>query len=205
MKQEITNTEQAIMQAAENEFIEKGYAGSKTTQIAKAAGVTHAMLHYYFRTKENLFNQVFQVKSQLIAASFSSIVENDLPFFEKIKIGVETHFDIIAQNPRLPIFILNEILANKERKDTCQKIFQPTIRETIAKLRTSIEKEAAKGTIRFIDPVDLILTIVSLNVFTFIAEPVIKLATQESHESYQKFIQHRKQENVETILSRLKI
>ena len=83
MKEE-QNTEQAILKAAEKEFIEKGYALSKTTEIAKAAGVTHAMLHYYFRTKENLFDKVFQEKSRLIAGSFASIVNEDLPFLEKV-------------------------------------------------------------------------------------------------------------------------
>ena len=54
MKEETSNTEQSILKAAEKEFLKKGFSGSKTTEIAKEAGVTHAMLHYYFRTKENL-------------------------------------------------------------------------------------------------------------------------------------------------------
>ena len=61
-EKEDKNTEQAILKAAEEEFLKKGYALSKTTDIAKQAGVTHAMLHYYFRTKENLFEKVFSQK-----------------------------------------------------------------------------------------------------------------------------------------------
>ena len=64
MKEETSNTEQSILKAAEKEFLKKGFSGSKTTEIAKEAGVTHAMLHYYFRTKENLFNKVFEEKSE---------------------------------------------------------------------------------------------------------------------------------------------
>ena len=56
------NTEQAILQTAETEFLDKGFALAKTTEIAKQAGVTHAMLHYYYRTKEKLFERVFQEK-----------------------------------------------------------------------------------------------------------------------------------------------
>ena len=52
------NKEQAILEAAEREFIAKGFAGARTTSIAEAAGVTHAMLHYYFRTKEQLFERI---------------------------------------------------------------------------------------------------------------------------------------------------
>ena len=64
MKEETSNTEQSILKAAEKEFLKKGFSGSKTTEIAKEAGVTHAMLHYYFRTKENLFNKVFEEKAK---------------------------------------------------------------------------------------------------------------------------------------------
>ena len=63
---EANSTEKAILQAAEKEFLTKGLASSKTTEIAKAAGVTHAMLHYYFRTKDNLFEQVFQEKVKVL-------------------------------------------------------------------------------------------------------------------------------------------
>ena len=67
MKEETSNTEQSILKAAEKEFLKKGFSGSKTTEIAKEAGVTHAMLHYYFRTKENLFNKVFEEKARQLA------------------------------------------------------------------------------------------------------------------------------------------
>ena len=58
-EKEDVNTEQAIMEAAEKEFLDKGYTLTKTTEIARIAGVNHAMLHYYFRTKDNLFEKVF--------------------------------------------------------------------------------------------------------------------------------------------------
>ena len=72
MKEETSNTEQSILKAAEKEFLKKGFSGSKTTEIAKEAGVTHAMLHYYFRTKENLFNKVFEEKAKQLADTFLS-------------------------------------------------------------------------------------------------------------------------------------
>ena len=56
------DTETLILQAAEKEFFEKGYSGAKTTAIAEAAGVTHAMLHYYFRTKDKLFEKIVSDK-----------------------------------------------------------------------------------------------------------------------------------------------
>ena len=109
MKEETSNTEQSILKAAEKEFLKKGFSGSKTTEIAKEAGVTHAMLHYYFRTKENLFNKVFEEKARQLADTFLSRVDESLPFLEKIKCFIEAHFDLLTANPELPLFIYREI------------------------------------------------------------------------------------------------
>lgn len=204
MKEEEINTEQAILKAAEREFFTKGFAGSKTTEIAKAAGVTHAMLHYYFRTKENLFNKVFQEKSALLAYSFRSLVDDDLPFFDKIKAGIELHFDILAQNPKLPLFIFKEILGNEQREDTCREVILPNISVTLEKITEAVEKEIEKGTIRPVNPIDLMMSIISLNMFVFVAEPMIKLIINGGDAQYKALLERRKKENVEIILSRLR-
>ena len=117
MKEETSNTEQSILKAAEKEFLKKGFSGSKTTEIAKEAGVTHAMLHYYFRTKENLFNKVFEEKAKQLADTFLSRVDESLPFLEKIKCFIEAHFDLLTANPELPLFIYREILTNECGKE----------------------------------------------------------------------------------------
>ena len=120
MKEETSNTEQSILKAAEKEFLKKGFSGSKTTEIAKEAGVTHAMLHYYFRTKENLFNKVFEEKARQLADTFLSRVDESLPFLEKIKCFIEAHFDLLTANPELPLFIYREILTNECGKEICR-------------------------------------------------------------------------------------
>lgn len=203
MKAEI-NKEQAILEAAEKEFLEKGFAMSKTIEIAKAAGVTHAMLHYYFRTKENLFEKVFQEKAKLIADSFFTITDNDLPFLEKISQAIRMHFDFLANNPKLVPFIINEIVTNDNRKETCRRQFLPIVQKVQARLKKEIEKEVANGTIRFISSIDLIFSIVSLNASVFLARPIVDMITNGKEESYKTFLQHRKEENVNIILSRLK-
>ena len=125
MKEETSNTEQSILKAAEKEFLKKGFSGSKTTEIAKEAGVTHAMLHYYFRTKENLFNKVFEEKARQLADTFLSRVDESLPFLEKIKCFIEAHFDLLTANPELPLFIYREILTNECGKEICRKTLFP--------------------------------------------------------------------------------
>ena len=204
MKEEL-NTEQAILAAAEKEFMNKGYAMTKTTEIAKAAGVTHAMLHYYFRTKENLFDMVFRKKAALMASSFINIVDNDLSFFEKLRLAIEAHFDYIAQSPKLPLFILSEIAGNEERLTILKNIFIPILGETTSSLSKSINEEVAKGTIRPITPLDLIIDVVALNAFVFIAQPILKLLTEANRIEYQDFLNHRREENVQLMISRLKV
>ena len=199
------NTEQAILNAAMEEFLKKGYALSKTTDIARAAGVTHAMFHYYFRTKENLFNKVFEEKVHFIGRSFTSKFDDDLPFAEQLKHAIENHFDLIASNRRLPVFIINEIFANEERRETCRNIFLPIIQGEMTRMQARIDREVAAGNIRKISAVDLFMSIISLNVFTFVVTPVLKILTNEDEADYERFLLNRKKENVETILSRISI
>ena len=109
------DTETRILEAAEKEFFEKGYAGARTTSIAEAAGVTHAMLHYYFRTKDNLFERIVSEKINMLGdIILSAIGDEDQPLEERIRQGVERHFDFIAANRDLPRFIVNEVLSHPE-------------------------------------------------------------------------------------------
>ena len=140
MKEETSNTEQSILKAAEKEFLKKGFSGSKTTEIAKEAGVTHAMLHYYFRTKENLFNKVFEEKAKQLADTFLSRVDESLPFLEKIKCFIEAHFDLLTANPELPLFIYREILTNECGKEICRKTLFPNFRLAISLLDRSLPR-----------------------------------------------------------------
>lgn len=204
MKEEASNTEQAILQAAEKKFIKKGFAGSKTTEIAKAAGVTHAMLHYYFRTKENLFNKVFEEKARLLSATYLSRVDDSLPFLDKVKASIESHFNLLIENPDLPLFIYREILVSANGEAVCRNTLFPNFKLAVKVLDESLKEEIAKGNIRPISAADLLISAVSLNVFVFIANPMIRLLAEENGEEYHQYLERRKQENIEIILSRLR-
>ncbi len=204
-EKEDINTEQSIMAAAEKEFLDKGFALTKTTDIAKLAGVNHAMLHYYFRTKENLFNKVFQKKVSIITNSFISKVQKDLPFTEKVSFIIEEHFNFLVSNPKLPFFILNEFITNKSRLIWFRNLAAPAIGAIINELKADIDVEVEKGTICPIDPVNLIMDIVSLNVFVFVAHPLIKEVASYLNRDYKLFLEQKKAENVLVILKRLQV
>ena len=203
-KEKEKNKEQAILEAAEQEFLEKGFEASKTTKIASLAGVTHAMLHYYFRTKENLFDLVFDKKTRLLKESLFYAFDNpDIPFLEKIQTGIEAHFDFIRANSSLPIFVLNELINKPKRL----KMFEGKIRKIAAsvsgKISAEIEREVKKGTINPIDPVTLMLDIASLNIFVFAVRPLVRIFAVGAYESEDAFFEARKKENVEVIMRRL--
>ena len=201
-----TNTEQAILEAAEKIFIQKGYAETRTTEIAEAAGVNHAMLHYYFRKKEALFEQIFQKKATQMLDFFVQAFDSDLPFFEKLKFGIETHFDFIAREPLLPFFVLREIIQNNERKQIVYQKMAPVAFEMFKRVSALVKEEIRKGTIRPIRAQDLFLNIVSLNVFSFVALQLLFDETDHPQsENLKQFLEERKNNNVETIINSIKI
>ena len=203
-KEKEKNKEQAILEAAENEFLEKGFEAAKTTKIASLAGVTHAMLHYYYRTKENLFDLVFDKKIRILKESMFSSFENpDIPFLEKVKSGIEAHFEIVRANQSLPRFVLNELVYKPKRL----KLFEGRVKRIAAsvsgKISAEIEREVKKGTINPIDPVTLMLDIASMNIFVFAALPLLRIFAVGAYESEEAFLEARKKENVEIIMRRL--
>lgn len=198
------DTEALILQAAEREFLEKGYSGAKTTAIAQAAGVTHAMLHYYFRTKEKLFEKIVADKMDKLKRVMFGVIGNpDLPLRERIKQGVEQHFDFIAENPHLPRFIFNELHEHPERIDQVKNSIASIAAKAITTLQNEIDRKAASGECRPVDARMLMLDIASLNLFPFVAAPLISSSFGKLFEGRDEFLEMRKKENVRTVLGKL--
>ena len=203
--QEKQNKEQQILVAAEQEFLAKGYDGARTTSIAQAAGVTHAMLHYYFRTKEQLFERIVDEKFETISHSMFAIMgDPSLPIVERIKGGIEAHFDFVAQNPLLPRFVINEIISRPERYDVLYKRVGAIIDNVYRGLQSEINRSAERGEIERVDIKMLFISIMSLNIFTFLAYPFMEPLMGELMVNRERFLAERKAENIETILRRIK-
>ena len=203
--QEKQSKEQQILAAAEQEFLTKGYDGARTTSIAQAAGVTHAMLHYYYRTKEQLFERIVDEKFETMSHSMFAIMgDPSLPIVERIKGGIETHFDFIAANPLLPRFVINEIISRPERYDVLYKRVGAIIDNVYRGLQSEINRSAERGEIERVDIKMLFISIMSLNIFTFLAYPFMEPLMGELMVNRERFLAERKAENIETILRRIK-
>lgn len=198
-------TEQVILEAAEAEFLEKGYGNAKTLSIAKRAGVSHSMLHYYFRTKENLFQMIFLKKVQTISLHLEDIFEQHLPFFETVRLIVESQFDFVARNPKLPHFILNEILSNKENRTLLLKVLSPQVKDVLARLKEMLAEEIAKGTIRAISMSYFMINLVSINVSTFVVLPILQdMSPAKDNKLIEDMLKERRESNVQFILNGLR-
>ena len=203
--QEKQSKEQLILAAAEQEFLTRGYDGARTTSIAQAAGVTHAMLHYYYRTKEQLFERIVDEKFETMSHSMFAIMgDPSLPIVERIKGGIEAHFDFVAQNPLLPRFVINEIISRPERYDVLYKRVGAIIDNVYRGLQSEINRSAERGEIERVDIKMLFISIMSLNIFTFLAYPFMEPLMGELMVNRERFLAERKAENIETILRRIK-
>ena len=203
--QEKQSKEQQILAVAEQEFLTRGYDGARTTSIAQAAGVTHAMLHYYFRTKEQLFERIVDEKFETMSHSMFAIMgDPSLPIVERIKGGIEAHFDFVAQNPLLPRFVINEIISRPERYDVLNKRVGAIIDNVYRGLQSEIDRSAERGEIERVDIKMLFISIMSLNIFTFLAYPFMEPLMGELMVNRERFLAERKAENIETILRRIK-
>ena len=197
--------EQQILAAAEQEFLTRGYDGARTTSIAQAAGVTHAMLHYYFRTKEQLFERIVDEKFEAISDSMFAIMgDPSLPIIERIKGGIAAHFDFVAENPLLPRFVINEIISRPERYELLHKRIGDIIDNISNGLQSEIDHAAERGEMEKIDIKMLFISIMSLNIFTFLAYPFMEPIMGELMANREQFLATRKAENIETILRRIK-
>ena len=202
-KKDAKNKKQQILDAAEYEFLTNGYEATKTTQIAERAGVTHTMLHYYFQTKENLFNKIFEDKIETLKAPIDALAQNkDIDLRDRIREIIELHFDFLKTHPDLPHFLINEMRSNPQLIKILREKVGDTLRGTFATIQTEIDEYVAKDIMKPISAFDLFLDIVSLNVFTFISLPIFRhIAYNEEKE--QQLIENRKKEIIQTINHRI--
>ena len=202
-KKSTQSKKELILKAAELEFLANGYEATKTTQIAKRAGVTHAMLHYYYQSKENLFNKIFENKIEILKAPVVALAQNkDIDLRDRIREIIELHFDFLKTHPNLPHFLINEMRSNPQLIKILREKVGDTLGETFATIQSEIDEYVAKGIMKPISAFDLFLDIVSLNVFTFISLPIFRHIA-DSDEKELQLIENRKKEIIQTINHRI--
>ena len=204
MKNEETNTGQAILKAAEELFLEQGFEQTTTKQIAQRAGCNQALLHYYYRTKDNLFVQIFEEKAKFIATHFLDINSTAQTLEERISQMVELHFELFRKNPRLVPFLLKEVLSDPVRVAPILDKIKQYMVKIFGKIDEALHEEIEKGAARPVSTLNVILTLVSLDMAPFIIAPVLQRVLDLTDEQLDEQLDKRKPEVVEILLRQIR-
>ena len=196
------NTEELIMDAASKVFLEKGYDGARMQEIAEVAGINKALVHYYYRSKDKLFENIFKTAFKLFAPKLQDVIETNMPLEQKLTVFAETYIDFLIKNPLLPGFILHEL---SRKSETIPNLLASSIIKPQA-IIDSIQAEIDAGNIRPIDPKQLIANIIGLCIFPIVAKPILLvLLFNNNVEEYNNFLLARKKLVPQFIMDTIKI
>lgn len=202
MENKDITTEEKILQAAETVFIEKGMDGARMQEIADKAGINKALLHYYYRSKEKLFEMVFEMAIKLLFPEILKIINKDIPLFEKIKLFTSSYIDFILKHPHIPTFILHEL--NNHPDHLAKHLSKLNLKNS--HIVGQIQQEVKSGLIRPITAEHLMINIVSMCVFPIIATPILKpIFFNNDKTEFANFIEERKTLVADFVINSIRI
>ena len=183
-------TEERIKAAARKVFHQKGYAGTRTRDIAEEAGINHAMVNYYFRSKEKLFQIVMIETMTLFFKGVSTILNNEnTSLEEKIEQVVANYIDLLLEEPELPTFVFNEVRTNPEPFIENSPIYKALQNSVLARQYT---EAVARGEVSEPNLLQMVLNVISLVIFPFIAQPILIALNKMDNEQYKTLMLERK-------------
>ncbi|MBN3036008.1 MAG: TetR/AcrR family transcriptional regulator [Bacteroidales bacterium] len=191
MESSDVNTEKRIMEAARVVFLRKGMEGSRMQEIADEAGINKALLHYYFRSKERLFEAIFRETLQQAVPDFTSILGEDIPIFRKIELFTERYNEMLRRNPLIPGFVIHELNRSPQR---VAGMIKGSGINPAAFIRQILD-EIDRGEVRPLNPLHLMVNMIALCVFPFVARPIMQhIFFDDDEAGYNEFISERNEE-----------
>ena len=184
------STEERIKAAARKVFHQKGFAGTRTRDIAEEAGINHAMLNYYFRSKDKLFEMVMmETMAQFCKGVNLMLNDESTSLDEKIDLIVSNYVDLLLKEPELPTFILNEVRPNPQFF-----VEQSPISEALTNsvFTRQYAEAVARGEITEPNLIQAILNVIGLVIFPFIAKPILTSIVNIPEEQYKALMLQRK-------------
>lgn len=186
------STEEKIKNAARKVFHEKGYGQARTRDIAEEAGINLALLNYYFRSKEKLFDIIMKESLQEMFGLIVNIVNaEDINLSDKIDMIVTRYIDSLSKNPNLPLFVLSEIQANPHKIIEKMGLKGKSIAHNFLfkQIQEQIDRKGIKG----VTPLQIFINIVSMSIFPIVGKPLLmNLHAPFSEKEYEIFIEERK-------------
>ena len=202
IKDKLENAEIEILNAAKEIFQQKGMDGARMQEIADKAKINKALLHYYYRSKQLLFEAVFSNAFALLAPQLNKVLNDDSDLFEKIRQFTDSYITFVINHPYLPNFVIQELNKNPE---FIQKLRTKENFPNINKFKLQVAKAIEDGIIKPIEAEQLFINIMSLNVFPFIGEPLLMALIDTDKKNYDLIIQKRKTDVSAFIINAIKI
>jgi len=192
-KEEQQDVESRILDAAKQVFIRKGYEAATMGDIAAEAGMGRTSLHYYFRTKDMLFDAIFGQLLNALLPNVALVVEEGTDYRSKLKKIIHLYITILRKNPLFPLFVVNEL--NRDPEHLFRTILKdPKRLEPILRLQKLILSEMEAGSIRKMPFIDLVANVISLLAFPFLMRnPLIKMFPQEGESHIERFFDRREE------------
>ncbi|HEY5750147.1 MAG TPA: TetR/AcrR family transcriptional regulator [Chryseolinea sp.] len=182
-------TEAVIKEKAKSLFFQKGFLNATTQEIADEAGVNRALIHYYFRSREQLMDTLLEEAVNEKRAKARAVLSSALPFREKISLFIDIVVEYGLKYPYLENFIITETARNPEKvKVLCQ-----TKVKSSDLIRKDLEEEIASGRLLPITAEHFVINLISLCNYPLLAKTVLQNMHGMSDTAYRKFLQDRKE------------
>ena len=198
--------EKRILWVAERLFLDKGFSGTSTTEIAKAVGCNQALVHYYFRTKENLFWDVFSPKIEQVVEYLDAPLDENLDFLERIRNIIDFYFGMMSLDERLAPFIVKELIAHQDRWNFFRERFlrSESRNQAFGKFERMVQEEIQKGTIREVRAIDIVLNIIALCLTSFVVAPMGFASSECDAQARRQYLEQRKEDVTALVINGLR-
>lgn len=188
-----TETEERIFEAALKVFGQKGKEGARMQEIADEAGINKAMLHYYFRSKDRLYEEVFGFVMRRFLGSFAQALRHADTFEEMLRAFIDTYIDFVAENLSVVRLMVNENLSGGPVMVKHIRAFVETSEYAPPRFfAVRVQEAVRRGEIRPVDPLQLLLTVVAGCAFPFLITPILNLLNPEAAQNRPAFLAARK-------------
>jgi len=200
-KSETKPSEELILNAAVKVFTRKGYAGARMEEIAKEAGINRALLHYYFRDKETMFNIIFETRFKEFFTGMFGVFQSKASLTEKIRSIIDHEITVLSKHPDLARFVIMEIAQQPDRLIQFGQKLGLNPRMMLQNFQKEIQQNVLEGKIRPVDGRQLLMNIISICIYPFVAKPIIKTMMQMDENTFMDLMEKRKKEAYEFIIN----
>ncbi len=198
-------TEELIRDAAMKVFTRKGFAAARTEEIAREAGINRALLHYYYGDKQTIFNLIFEKRfKEFFNGLFVIFQADNISLFDKIERMVDHEISTLTRHPHLARFVITEIANDPALLLAYGSKLGINPRVMISSFESLVEKEVSAGKIIPIQGRQLLINIMSLCIYPFVASPVIQTMMSLNEEEFYQMTEQRKKEVSAFIINAIK-